>query len=101
MCIRDRLSIVFATNQLYVFVLFFCFITLLSRPFDTSIRFPGTLTLISILSGSSYMWSLHGHHKLAPSPWHEEATKGRPFLSFFHVMPPLHGGRSDTFGFPP
>jgi hypothetical protein len=37
-------------------------------PFDTSVSGSGTVTLIRMESGSSYIWSLQGHHTLAPNP---------------------------------
>jgi hypothetical protein len=42
-------------------------LTLIKRPLDTFIKFPGTFTLINMLSTSSYIWSLL-HQTLAPNP---------------------------------
>jgi hypothetical protein len=85
------------TDQLF-FWAFQGFI-LCKRPLETSIKLGGTVTLISILSTLSYIWSLLGH--LAPKPWQEEAINDFPFVSFCQVIPPSQGGLTATLGFPP
>src|SRR5688500_9794364 len=91
----------FSTSHTYVFVLSFSFFSFFKRPFDTATKLPATLTEIAMpLSGSSYIWSLHGHHKLAPIPWQEVAIKWFPKESLLQVNPPSHGAFLATWGFP-
>ena len=60
----------------------------------------GTFTLISILSTSSYIWSLFGHQILAPIPWQLVAAKCFPFESLVQDNPPSQGALTASFGLP-
>jgi len=60
----------------------------------------GTRIATRWLSGSSEPMSLFGHHTLAPSPWFDVETHGRPFASVVQVNPPSHGGFGATRGLP-
>ena len=54
----------------------------------------GTVYTILTLSPSAVIWSLLGHHILAPSPSQETAIQSRLSLSLDHVNPPAQGGLS-------
>jgi hypothetical protein len=77
------------------------FSSLASVPLLATISPSGTVICRSKLSGLSLGWSLHGHHRSAPSPWQLVAIHGRLSLVCFHVKPPFHGGLVATCGLPP